>query len=52
MALITTWEQNAATAGLSRNLSFCQKGLADDWNDGMSNGEFLDQCGIDFRFLA
>ncbi|MGI8962212.1 MAG: nuclear transport factor 2 family protein [Bryobacteraceae bacterium] len=40
VALITEWEHEAAAADLAGDVSFYQKGLADDWSDGMSNGEF------------
>jgi hypothetical protein len=37
---ITQYERDAATADLTGDISFYQKNLADDWSDGMSNGEF------------
>ncbi len=40
VAVITQWEHDAAAADQSRDVSFFQKNLADDWTDGMSNGKF------------
>ncbi len=40
IALITKWEQDAAAADLTGDASFYQNVLADDWSDGMSNGQF------------
>lgn len=40
VARITEYEQNAAAADLAGDVSFYQKNLADDWSDGMSNGQF------------
>lgn len=37
---ITQYEHNAAAADLVGDVSFYEKNLADDWSDGMSNGEF------------
>jgi hypothetical protein len=37
---IIQYEQNAAAADLVGDFSYYQKNLADDWSDGMSNGEF------------
>jgi hypothetical protein len=40
VAIITKWEQDAAAADLTGNVSFYKNGLAQDWTDGMSNGRF------------
>ena len=40
VAWITQYEHNAAAADLVGDASFYQRNLADDWSDGMSNGEF------------
>jgi Domain of unknown function (DUF4440) len=40
VAVITQWEHDAAAADQSRDVSFFQKNLSDDWTDGMSNGKF------------
>lgn len=37
---VTQYEHDAAAADLSGDVSFYQKNLADDWSDGMSNGQF------------
>lgn len=38
--LIARWEREACAADLAGDKSFYEAGLADDWSDGMSNGEF------------
>jgi hypothetical protein len=38
--VITQYEHDAATADLAGDVSFYEKNLADDWSDGMSNGQF------------
>ena len=40
VALMTRWEQDATAADLAGDVTFYQKGPAEDWSDGMSNGEF------------
>ena len=40
VAWITQYEHDAAAADLVGDVSFYQKNLADDWSDGMSNGQF------------
>jgi Domain of unknown function (DUF4440) len=40
IAWITQYEHDAAAADLAGDVSFYQKNLADDWSDGMSNGQF------------
>jgi len=40
VAWITQYEHDAAAADLAGDVSFYQKNLADDWSDGMSNGQF------------
>ena len=35
VAVITQWEHDAAAADQSRDVSFFQKNLSDDWTDGM-----------------
>src|ERR1700722_3327403 len=40
VAWITEYEHNAAAADLAGDVSFYRKNLADDWSDGMSNGQF------------
>jgi hypothetical protein len=40
VAWITQYEHHAAAADIIGDSSFYQKNLADDWSDGMSNGEF------------
>jgi ketosteroid isomerase-like protein len=40
VAVITQWEHDAAAADQSRDVSFFQNNLSDDWTDGMSNGKF------------
>src|SRR5256884_7588404 len=40
IAWITQYENDAAAADLAGDVSFYQKNLADDWSDGMSNGQF------------
>jgi hypothetical protein len=37
---ITQYEHDAAAADLAGDTSFYQRNLADDWSDGMSNGQF------------
>jgi ketosteroid isomerase-like protein len=39
VAWITDYEHNAAAADLAGDVSFYQENLADDWSDGMSNGQ-------------
>ncbi|MEP6643693.1 MAG: lipocalin-like domain-containing protein [Acidobacteriaceae bacterium] len=40
VAWITQFEHDAAAADLAGDVSFYEKNLADDWSDGMSNGQF------------
>jgi hypothetical protein len=40
IACITQYEHDAAAADLAGDVSFYEKNLADDWSDGMSNGQF------------
>jgi hypothetical protein len=40
IAVVTQWEWNAAKADEARDVDFYDGGLANDWTDGMSNGEF------------
>jgi len=40
VAWITRYERDATTADLAGDVSFYRKNLADDWSDGMSNGQF------------
>jgi hypothetical protein len=40
VAIITKWEQDAAAADLTGNVSFYKNGLAQDWTDGMSMADF------------
>jgi hypothetical protein len=40
IAWITQYEHDAAAADLAGDVSFYEKNLADDWSDGMSNGQF------------
>lgn len=40
VAWITQYEHDAAAADLAGDTSFYEKNLADDWSDGMSNGQF------------
>jgi hypothetical protein len=40
VAWIVQYENDAAAADLAGDVSFYQKNLADDWSDGMSNGQF------------
>ena len=37
---ITQYEHDAAAADLAGDVSFYRRNLADDWSDGMSNGQF------------
>ena len=37
---ITQYERDAAAADLAGDVSFYRRNLADDWSDGMSNGQF------------
>ena len=40
VAWITQYEHDAAAADLAGDFSFYETNLADDWSDGMSNGQF------------
>jgi hypothetical protein len=40
VAWITQYERDAMAADLAGDVSFYRKNLADDWSDGMSNGQF------------
>ncbi len=40
IAVVTQWEWNAAKADEARDVDFYDEELANDWTDGMSNGEF------------
>jgi ketosteroid isomerase-like protein len=40
VAWITEYEHNTAAADLAGDVPFYQKYLADEWSDGMSNGQF------------
>ena len=40
IAWITQYENDAAAADFTGDVSFYQKNLTDDWSDGMSNGQF------------
>ena len=40
VAWITQYEHDAAAADLIGDVSFYRRNLADDWSDGMSNGQF------------
>ncbi len=40
VAWITQYERGAAAADLAGDVTFYRRNLADDWSDGMSNGQF------------
>ena len=40
IAAIKQWEHDALAADLKGDFAFYERGLSDDWTDGMSTGEF------------